>query len=410
MKPYGPHSRVRLVAEVAIALAGVALLVWAWRADRAWFEMHVGEEFCTVRPEQEHARLVWRWVAAALGSALLLGVRPLAGRWASRRSARAAAFDAGMIAAAALLALVVSDLVLRRRRPTVVLGPQPPPSILPPIREDPRYGWSYTPGTSAVMRTGDHDVEYAIDALGDRARSTDAAPDLAGPTILLVGESFASGIGVSWRDSLAGQLQTRLAVPVVDSSVWGFDHGQEYLRMRDVLPRLAHPLAVVVLTVVQQVERDGRDSFAWHPRFTVAGGSLEPLPRPMAWWTGSALRQRLHDVVPLHDDAGVAVARALLSAMAREARARGAYPLLVLTNWGPPCMPDATGAPASEHLLFDGVDAPHVRVDLDPSAEDPVTHHPTPRGQGMLADAVVKALVAARVVSVPAPAAPGPAP
>ena len=388
---YGPHWRPRLVVEVLVALAGEALLFWAWRADRVWFEMHVGDQFCTVDPVQLRTRAVWRGAAVVAGALLLLLARPFAGRWASRRTGRDAAVDIARYVVPALLAVFVADLYLRATR-------KPEWELLPPIADDPRYGWSYPKGTSKTIHTGDRDIVYAVDALGDRAASPDTAVDYDRPTILLLGESFANGIGVQREETIAALLERRLGVQVLDTSVWGWDHNQEYVRMQDLLPRLAHPVAVVVVSIGQQLDRDGREARRWRPRFTVVDGALREVPTSApGWWIDSPLRQRVHEVVSLHGAGAPPLARALFAAIARGARDRGAYPLVVMTNWGPPCLVEEGGESSIEALLFDGSDVPHVRADLPPGTEDGITHHPTPEGQVFLATAVENALVGAGV-------------
>jgi hypothetical protein len=389
----GPHRVARVVAEAVVAGAGVALLAWAWIADRRWFETHVGDAFCTVDPAQLRTRTVWRVLAVVAGALLISFVRPFAGRWASRRTGRGAAVDLARYLLPALLAVFVADLYLRATR-------KPEWELLPPIVDDARYGWAYPKGTSKTIRTGDRDIVYAVDSLGDRAASPDAIPDLDRPTILLLGESFANGIGVQREETIAALLERRLGVQVLDTSVWAWDHNQEYVRMQDLLPRLAHPLAVVVVSIGQQLDRDGREARRWRPRFTVEDGALREVPTSApGWWIDSPLRQRAHDVVSLHGPGAVPLARALFAAIARAARARGAYPLVLMTNWGPPCLAEAGGESSLEALLFDGSDVPHVRTDLAPGTEDGITHHPTPAGQVLLATAIEDALVGAGVAT-----------
>jgi len=394
----GPHARVKVVAELLVSAGGVAALVWSWRADGNWFDLHVGEEFCVYDPAQLRVHATWRVIGAVVGAVLVLAVRPFVGRWASNRTGLVALRELATLVGAALLALAVSDLVLRaKRKPD-------PPTLLPPVHDDARYGWAYPPHTATTVRTGERDVVYAIDRRGNRSASEDSLPDLSRPTILIAGESYADGIGVPWDESFAGLLEKRLSIQVIDSAVYAWDHGQAYLRAGDELAALAHPVAVVTTTLPQQLDRDERDADRWHPKFSLrSDGSLEPRPRAPDWWIASPLRKLAHDVVILHDDEPLRVARAIFEETVRAARARGAYPLFLLTNWGPPCLADASGAPSIERRYFDGLDAPHVRVDLDASCEDVTTHHPNARGHELMADAIERALVDARVVERPVP-------
>src|SRR5262249_34406503 len=91
---------------------------------------------------------------------------------------------------------------------------------------------------------------------------------------------------------------------------------------------------------------------------------------------------------PFHGDEAIRVTRAILVAAAEAARARGAEPLFVVTNYGRRCAGDD---PWMVRELFAGL--PHVRVELDDadvfSAYDP---HPNPRGSRKIADAVLAAV------------------
>ena len=95
-------------------------------------------------------------------------------------------------------------------------------------------------------------------------------------------------------------------------------------------------------------------------------------PMPLRLW----LRKLAHELLVLHGEEPLRVGRAVLVATDRDVRARGGYPLFVLTNWGSTCLPDASGRPSIEGRLFDGLDLQHIRVDLDPAGVDGVTHHP----------------------------------
>jgi hypothetical protein len=104
------------------------------------------------------------------------------------------------------------------------------------------------------------------------------------------------------------------------------------------------------------------------------------------------LRLLLESVGTWHGGEAIALARSFLSATARDARARGAYPLVVLTNYGFNCVPDETGRPSIEKRLFDGLGVDHVRVDLDPSWLISTNLHPDARASRAIADAVTVAL------------------
>jgi hypothetical protein len=84
--------------------------------------------------------------------------------------------------------------------------------------------------------------------------------------------------------------------------------------------------------------------------------------------------------------------RASIVATARDTRARGAFPLFVLTNCGTTCLKDETGVSSIDHTMFDGLDVEHVRVDIPDDVFDRRIGHPDRRGQAMIADAIEKEL------------------
>jgi hypothetical protein len=370
------------VAESLVAASALAALVWSWQADRDWFELHVGDHFCVFEPSQPERWKLWRIGGALVGVLLLVVVRPLLGRWVERVGGRQALGWLASTMGAAILALLVSDRLLRTKGPVYPL--------LPPIREDARYGWSYPAHTTVTIPVDGRDVVYAFNDRGDRARTMDDRPDPARPTILIAGESTADGIGVPWEESFAGLLEQRLGLQIVDSAVHGWDAGRAYVRAMDELRDFSHVRAVVTLFVAQQLDRA---ESVTHPRFVLSqDGSLVERPAAPTWWIDSPVRKLVREVLHLHGEAPVAVTRAVFEATARSARAQGAYPLFVLTNWGPPCLPDASGAPPIERTLFEGLAVPHIRVDLDPAWENAATHHTDARGHVRLANAIERAL------------------
>jgi hypothetical protein len=374
--------------------AGAGALAWAWLADRAWFELHVGVDFCAWDPAQLRRWTAWRIAGAVVGLLLILVVRRVVGRWTAKAGGASVLRLVASVVGATALALVVSDLVLRPR------PPEPSP-LLPPVYPNPRYGWGYERRSTTTIHTGDRDIVYAFDDRGDRARSADAPTDPRAPTLLIAGESIADGIGLPWDETFAGVLERRTRLQVVNSSVWGWDMGRVYARTQDELRDLAQPLAVVTVIITQQVERNEE---IVHPRFVLgADGSLSEIPTASPWWIGSPVRKLAHEILVLHDAEPLRVGRAVLVATDRDVRARGAYPLFVLTNWGSTCLPDAPGPPSIEGRLFDGLDLQHIRVDLDPAGVDGVTHHPDVRLHALLADAIELALRDAHVLAAPAP-------
>src|SRR6266567_4104472 len=107
---------------------------------------------------------------------------------------------------------------------------------------DARLGWSYFPGRTTWTRVGGRPVAYAIDADGDRARSSDARVDPTRPTLLFAGESIAFGYGLPYDETFVHLVGAELGIQTVNLAVVGYGNDQAYRRLRDALPRFAHPL------------------------------------------------------------------------------------------------------------------------------------------------------------------------
>src|SRR5262249_57669727 len=90
-------------------------------------------------------------------------------------------------------------------------------------------------------------IHYNVDGWGDRARSELSVPDPTLPTLVVTGESIAFGHGLEYEETFAAILGDRLGLQVVNVALGGYGADQAYLRLLDVLERLAH--SVVVLMV-----------------------------------------------------------------------------------------------------------------------------------------------------------------
>ncbi len=167
----------------------------------------------------------------------------------------------------------------------------------------------------------------------------------------------------------------------------GYGNDQAYRRVLDALPRFARPLAVVTVFVPDQIERNVD---RWRPRLGLArDGTLVPVPPS----SGPRLLKLL-DRLPYHGDEALRVTAAILRATAEAARARGAVPLFVVTNYGPPCVRDDDGEAWIVEELFVRQALPFVRVELDPEDLLPgfLERHPGARGARKIASAVERGL------------------
>lgn len=368
----------------ALVVAGVAALVAAWRMDRDWYELHALRLRCAVDPSELAGVGRLRGTLAVAGAALLVLVIPI--DRLLRRVSRGAALRVG---GAVVLALVVSDLLVRHKA-DVERRPVGPPVALPPAHDDPRLRWALDgPHTSVFVEDG-RPVPYAVNAFGDRVRDESDVPDPDRPTILFAGESMTFGLGVLWDETYPALVGRALGVQVVDAGAHGYADDQIYLHMVDRLATLRHPLAVVTIAMADLLDRDVSPK---RDRLGVAGdGSLFVVHERPELLRESPLFALVDRVSLTRDDESLRVARAILTAGDRAVRARGARPLVLFTNYGRPCLPDASGRPSLEGRLFDGLPVDHVRVDLDPDAMVESSHHPNPSGHERLARAVIEAL------------------
>lgn len=377
-------------ARLLATLAGAALVGWALRADPRWAERHVLGLYCATTTGGWLLARASRAIGAVLGVLAVWKLAPALASWAGGLSLRRHAGSLAGIALAVAAALGVAEVAARRLSERLMLGEgagrggELETSM---TRADPRLGWSYFPGRTTWVRQGDRRVSYAIDADGDRVPSEADRPDTERPTILVAGESIAFGYGLPYEETFPYLIGRDLGVQVVNLAVVGYGSDQAHLRVLDALPRFRRPLAVVTLFLPDQLKRNVEP---WRPRLELApGGGLVPVPPSRAPRLTRLLQQ-----LPYHGDEAVRVTAAILKASAAAARARGAVPLFIVTNYGPPCHRDDGGESWIVDQLFVRQALPFVRVDLDPEDRLPgaFERHPSLRGTRKIADAVERAL------------------
>lgn len=370
---------LRAAYEVVVAAAAGALVLWAWRADRAWLEIHATPNYCAVDAHGLSWLAMWRWIAVGAAVFFVAVVR------------RAKPALTLSVVATTAAALVVCDLALRKVKPRP--GAPVVPIQLPAQRRDAQRGWALVASHTSVLTDDGRAISYAVNAKGDRARDENDLPDPARPTILFGGESITLGLGVTWQETYPARVGQRMPYQIVNCAVHGYGGDQTYLRVKQRLLELEHPAAVVTMTLADAIPRDVA---GWRDRLQPDGrGGFEVVAATPEWWRTSPVRALLFDqIVPLHGDGAIGIERTFLRAIASEAHARGAYPLVVWTNYQRPCLDDDRGAPRIEHLVFDDLGVDHVHVDLDPTAIVRSDGHPNPSAHLVLADAVTRALSA----------------
>jgi hypothetical protein len=183
-------------------------------------------------------------------------------------------------------------------------------------------------------------------------------------------------------------------VQSVNLAVTGFANDQAYLRVRDALGRFERPVAVVMLAIASQL---ARNVSVRRDRLALTNGRLEIRRASTSPFVTSPLR----DLLRYHSGEAVVLTQAIFRATIEAARARGARPLFVWTNFGPACLSDESGESPLETSLFGSLPAAHVRVEITPEQiiEDPGDQHPNEVGHLAIARAVLAALRAPEPVS-----------
>jgi hypothetical protein len=376
-------------ARLAISAAGAALVLWAATADAHWAERHVLPGYCATSAPERLVLPGLRGAAAALGAAAVLLLAPAVARRLRGATPRWPAIPLVGVAVAVAASLGIGELAMRRLHERLAVGPQARAGDAGAAmtRVDPRLGWAYRPARTTWVDVGGRRVSYAIDAEGDRASAPADLPDPDRPSILFAGESIAFGYGLAFEETLPFLVGRDLGVQAVNLAVVGYGSDQAHLRVLDALERYRRPVAVVTLFLPGQVRRNVD---VWRPRLALRpDGALASVPPS----SGPRLA-RLLQQLPVHGDEALRVTAAILRATAEAARSHGAFPLFVVTNYGPACLRDGDEEPWLVEELFVRQALPFVRVDLEDGDLLPglLERHPGPRGSARIAAAVEAAL------------------
>jgi hypothetical protein len=370
--------------------------VSAWRCDRSWFERHVFIPYYYAAPTPWASAC--RVSAAALGAALLgfagrigRSVQSLAGEGAGP------ALWLGTIVALVAAALV-AEATLRIAhltwRESGYAGYE-----MKVGHGDPRYGWIAEASRVTRLTMAGRPYTYAVGPGGLRARGPHDQPDLDRPALVVTGESIASGYGLDYDETFAAHCGHDLGLEVVDVAEGGYGFDQAYLRVTDMLPRIRHPVALVTVFVPNQLGRSLRDD---RPRLVLAETSgLKFLPPATGFLARTRLRALVWNRIPYASthavERSIALARAVFTATAREARARGAAPLFVALSIGPPRPLDAHPEAAIIRTLFVDTGLPYLLIDLDVPERFSIDGHPNAAGARLIASAIEAALPLSRI-------------
>jgi hypothetical protein len=369
-----------VVAEVVVASVGLVFLVASFRADRFWVDRHFMPAFYPPHRVYVVAASVGRVLAGALGLALALVARSRIGRFVARVPARSLVANLARVSLAVVLALGASEWVLRR---TVSRATEERPADEEPLRHpDQKLGWTFVPGHTGHATVNGRVIEYAFDSAGYRVRRADEAVEPQRPTIVFAGESFIVGHGLTWDESVPGQVEALLGTQTANLAVHGFANDQAYMRLLAELPRFRQPVAVLSLFMPALFDRNLDDD---RPHL---GPELGWRPAERRWRL-TALAKRL---APYRSDevieGGIVTTRALLQATVDLAKSRGAIPLIVVPQFAPE---DPIERMLRQRIL-DEPGLPYVWVELDPGWRMPGDGHPDARGAHAIAAAIASRL------------------
>jgi len=300
----------RRIAQGAVAAGALALFSFAWRCDEPWFDRHVFLPQQFFIPASRGIVFCSRAMAAGAAVLLLLLV-PFIPRGAAGRR----------VLAAVLLALPAAEGLLRWRLPRLV-NPGLAEAMDKLTTWDPRHGFTLAASMDRLQSISGRRIRFRTDAEGRRISG--AAVDRALPSLVFTGESTVAGIGLQWEETFPAILGARLHLQVVNLGSPAYRIDQSWLRLKDALPALDHPVAVIGLFTPGLVGR----SFAGqrHPpaRPSPSGGVQLLPPEPPGllqrsgiyrlwkhlYWSDAALEEGMRSVsVVLRDMAALAKVR-----------------------------------------------------------------------------------------------------
>jgi hypothetical protein len=366
--------------EIVIAMMGALFLAAALLANQDWWDRHFLPLFFFPRERYLLSERLARLAAAAIGIFLILFVRPLAARMASRMSGDEMAAGLLRLVVAVGLALAATELVLGHK--FVFAAAETQPGEEPQRQPDPKLGWVFVPAHDGKTIVGEREIAYSIDRLGYRVPNRETPVDVNLPSILFAGESIIAGYGLNWQETIPAQVGAALNIQSATIAVFGYANDQAYLRLAAELPRFRRPLAVVSLFTPSLFARNLGDD---RPHL---GPGLVWMPATHRLWLSSLFRF----LVPYHSETeieqGIRKTRAELIATAALARRHGALSLIVDPQFG-------AETPVERMLRRRILEEPglaHLRVRLDPDWHLKGDLHPDPRAAHAIAMAIAARL------------------
>ncbi|MFL6246880.1 MAG: hypothetical protein ACJ74H_12695, partial [Thermoanaerobaculia bacterium] len=377
------------IAQVALAVAGLALIASAVAADQSWLNRHFLPGFFVTHGKYAVMLVRARMTAALLGALLVFVVRRPLARLLVRNPLLT--FQAAL---AVVLAFATAEMALRRQ--SFRAAEEVPAMMEPRRRLDATLGWSIVPSRTGAHERMGRPIEYAFDRHGYRVRRLGEEVDLTRPTIVFTGESIILGERLTWEQTIPAQTGRLLEVQSANIAVSGYANDQAYLRLKTELPRFRHPVAAVTLFMPALFDRNLDDDrphldgqLRWHP--------------PERRWRLLALARRVvryRRTETIED--GIAATRAVLQAGVQLARERGAVPLIVVPQFGA----ESQWERELRRRILDEPGLPYVSVPLDPAWRvwPGGRGHPDERAAHAIAVAIARRLRDAMERRRPAPA------
>jgi hypothetical protein len=339
---------LRRLAQGTIIIAAVALLAFAWRCDGPWFDKHVFLPQQFFIPASRAIVFGTRATVVAI-AVLLLALVPFLPRGASARR----------VLLAVLLILPAAEILVRWR-----IGRLARPELVSAMDElttlHPRYGRTFKASLDRVQSLSGREIRFRTDV--ESRRTSGIAIDPTAPSLVFTGESAMAGFGLQWEETFAALLGARLHLQVVNLASPAYRADQSWLRLKDSLPKLEHPAAVVGVFMPGLVGR----SFVPPEAPTLLQRSGVYRLWKHLYWSDAAVGEGMRSV-------------ALgLGGMAALAKARNVPCIFLVTAGTPQWM---------LHELFEAPALDHVVVEV-PAQELLADGHPGPRGSIRIADAL----------------------
>lgn len=142
-----------------------------------------------------------------------------------------------------LLVLGAGEVIARRIMPAD-----------PCMQRDELLGFSLKPYASCWRQSRDFKIEYQINSLGLREREITEEKPKGVKRILLLGDSFTEGTGVSLEATFGKQLEGLLDLEVINAGVSGYSTLHEYLWLKERGFKLQPDLVILNVNETDLVE------------------------------------------------------------------------------------------------------------------------------------------------------------